>query len=208
MALEIVRLALGPMDNNSYLLADTQTKQAVVIDPSFESQRILAETAQRGWQLTAIWLTHAHFDHIAGIKTVVDALPLPVGLHPADLPLYQQNGGARLFGLAIEPGPQPEILFADGQALSVGQETLEVHHTPGHTPGHVIFYSQNAGAALCGDLIFFHGIGRTDLPGGSHAALLKSIQTQILTLPLETRLFSGHGPETTVQEEQAENPFL
>ena len=210
MALEIITLQLGPMDNNSYLIADRQTKQAVAVDPSFESDRILQAAEQRGWTLTAVWLTHAHFDHIAGVKTVSEAYtpPLPVGLHPQDLPLWQQAGGARNFGIAIETGPNPEISFAHGQTLHLGESTLEVRHTPGHTPGHVVLYSPEDGVVLCGDLVFYRGVGRTDLPGGDHGTLLRSIREQILPLPPQTRLLSGHGPETTVEEEAAENPFL
>lgn len=221
MALEIVAVQLGPMDNNSYLIADQPTGQAAVIDPSFESELILREVERRGWTLSAIWLTHAHFDHIAGVKILRDAaapaqanpiqvgpLPLRVGLHPLDLPLWQEAGGARGFGLQMETGPDPEISFAHGQTLSLGSSTLEIRHTPGHTAGHVVLYSPHDSTVFCGDLIFYRGVGRTDLPGGDHAALLRSIREQILPLPPHTRLLSGHGPETTVGEEAAENPFL
>lgn len=210
MPLSIVTLQLGPMENNTYLLADTRSKQAAVIDPSFDSHIALRDIEQRGWQLAAVWLTHAHFDHLAGLNTVVNAVqpPAPVGIHRGDLALYRQGGGSQLFGLEIEPGPEPSIWFSHGQALQLGDETLSVRHTPGHTTGHVIFYSETAGAALCGDLIFYHGVGRTDLPGGSHSALLQSIRSQIFTLPSDTRLLSGHGPETTVKEELENNPFL
>lgn len=210
MPLEIITLQLGPMDNNSYLAADPLTREAAVIDPSFESQVILETIEQHGWDLTAVWLTHAHFDHIAGVKTLIQAArnPLPVGLHPADLPLWRQGGGARLFGMQVEPGPEPALLFRPGQILRLGSQMVEVRHTPGHTPGHLAFYSAESQAVFTGDLIFYRGIGRTDLPGGDHGQLIRSIREQILTLPPETRLLSGHGPETTVQAELAENPFL
>lgn len=210
MALEIIHLQLGPMDNNSYLIADRQTKEAVVIDPSFGSERVVQEAQLRGWILTAVWLTHAHFDHIAGVKTVSEAAnpPLPVGLHPLDLPLWKQAGGAKNFGIQLEPGPNPQISFAHEQMLKLGGSALEVRHTPGHTLGHVVLYSAEAGTVFCGDLIFYHSIGRTDLPGGDHITLLRSIREQILPLPPKTRLLSGHGPETTVEEESFENPFL
>ena len=210
MPLEIITLQLGPMDNNSYLAADPLTGEAVAIDPSFESQVILETIDQHGWELVAVWLTHAHFDHITGVKTLIQAAkkPLPVGLHPADLPIWRQGGGARLFGMQIEPGPEPTLRFRPNQILSLGSQTLEVRHTPGHTPGHVAFHSAESQAIFTGDLIFHHGVGRTDLPGGNHDQLLQSIRDHILTLPPTTRLLSGHGPETTVQEELAENPFL
>jgi glyoxylase-like metal-dependent hydrolase (beta-lactamase superfamily II) len=203
MPLDIVTFELGEMANNTYLVADPQSGQAVVIDPSFESAIILEEAARRAWQITAVWLTHAHFDHIAGVRRLVDAAqpPIPVGLHPGDFPLLRQNGGSRLFGIQIDPVPTPGIHFDHGQVLKIGQQSIEVRHTPGHTPGHVVFYSADSGVVFCGDLVFFHGIGRTDLPGGDYQTLLRSMHTQIFTLPPETRLLSGHGPETTVQEE-------
>lgn len=210
MALEIVSFELGPMQNNTYLLADSETGQTVVVDPSFDSLGLVEEATRRGWVLKAIWLTHSHFDHIAGVKSLAESSqpPLPVALHPNDLSLYQQGGGSRNYGVQIQPGPKPGHYFDHEQVLYIGNQMIEVRHTPGHTPGHVIFYSSEAGAALVGDLVFFHSVGRTDLPGGNLEALLHSIHTQILTLPPETRLLSGHGPETTVGEEMENNPFL
>lgn len=204
MPIEIVTLSLGPMENNTYLLVDPSTREAVVVDPSFGSEAALDEARARGWSLKAVWLTHAHFDHIAGAA----ALGLPVGLHAADLPLYRQGGGGRAFGVPVEPGPEPAIEFSHRQILTLGASKVEVRQAPGHTPGHVIFYLADAGAALVGDVIFFHSIGRTDLPGASHAQLLESIREQVLTLPPLTRLLPGHGPETTVAEESHANPFL
>ena len=210
MALEILSLPLGPMENNSHLVADNDSGEAVVVDPSFESDILLDKARQHGWHIQAIWLTHAHFDHIAGIQTLCDAIQPapPVGLHPDDLELWRQGGGARIFGLLVEPGPEPTLRFAHGQILKVGQHAFEVRHTPGHTPGHVVFYCAEAQVVLCGDLIFYRGVGRTDLPGGNHTRLLESIRGQVLNLPPGTRLLSGHGPETNVEEEAAENPFL
>lgn len=205
MPLEIVPFVLGEMDNNTYLAADPHTRRAVVIDPSFDSEIILEEAARRQWQITAIWLTHAHFDHIAGARLLVDAFqpPIPVGLHPEDFPLLKQGGGAKLFGIQVKAVPAPALHFEHGQQISLGKQLIEVRHTPGHTPGHVVFYAPDSGVAFCGDLIFYQGVGRTDLPGGSYGALLQSIHTQIFTLPPETRLLSGHGPETTVGDEKA-----
>lgn len=210
MPLEIVQFHLGPMDNNTYMIADPGIKLAAVIDPSFDSQIIVESAREHDWTISAIWLTHAHFDHIAGINTLHSAYdaPLPVTLHAEDLPLWRQHGGADLFGLKIETGPEPVNLITDGQILQLGSQVLEVRHTPGHTQGHVIYYSAEYGAAFCGDLIFFHGIGRTDLPGGSQRQLIRSIKAKIFTLPPKTRLLSGHGPETTVEEEMHGNPYL
>jgi hydroxyacylglutathione hydrolase len=208
--LEVIAMILGPVETNSYLVADTANNEAVVFDPAWDGQVIAAEARRRGWLITAIWLTHAHFDHIAGVAGIVQQAqpPPPVALHPGDLPLWEAQGGAPFFGMRIDPGPRPAISLSHSQLLRLGGYTFEVRHAPGHTPGHVVFYCAAEKLVICGDVIFMSGIGRTDLPGGSYRALLNSIQNQILSLPDETRLLSGHGPETTVGQERLENPFL
>lgn len=208
--IEVITLVLGPVETNAYLVADTQSGEAVVIDPAWDGEVIAAEARRRDWRISGIWLTHAHFDHLAGalgISQQVQPSP-PVALHPADLPLWEAQGGAPFFGMHINPGPRPSISLAHGQTLHVGGYAFEVRHAPGHTPGHVVFYCAAESLVFCGDVIFMSSIGRTDLPGGSYKTLLHSIQTQILTLPDETRLLSGHGPETTVGQERLDNPFL
>ncbi len=210
MPLEIVSFVLGPLDNNTYLLADRDSGEAVVIDPSEGSQAVIDEVKRRGYHLGAIWMTHAHFDHLTGVNDLVDIVrePLPVALHPADLNLWNTGGGAWMFGLNVLRLPKPSILLVDGQKLPLGRSWVEVRCVPGHTPGHVLFYAPDAAAAFVGDAIFRGSIGRTDLPGGSYETLLESIRSQILSLPPETRLLPGHGPETTVEEERETNPFL
>jgi hydroxyacylglutathione hydrolase len=208
--LEIVPFILGPVQTNTYLVGDSNTGQAAVIDPAWDGQLILDEARRRAWRIGNIWLTHAHFDHLGGAAAVADGSspPPPVSLHPDDYALWRNQGGARLFGFHIDPGPEPTIDLVHGQILRIGENLLEVRHTPGHTRGHVVFYCKEAGIVFCGDLVFSGSIGRTDLPGGDYDTLIQSIQTQILTLPDETRLLSGHGPETTVGVERAYNPFL
>lgn len=210
MTLEIFTFSLGPLDNNTYLLVDTNTSEAVIIDPTFDSQQVLQVILERKLHLTQVWLTHAHFDHIAGAKlfSQLSQPPLPIGIHRDDLELYLTGGGAGMFGIQMPEMPQPSFFFEHGQILRVGQEEVEVRHTPGHSRGHVIFYAPQASAAVVGDLIFQSGVGRTDLPGGSSTQLLKSIYQQVLTLPPETRLLPGHGDETTVQDEADHNPYL
>jgi|SRR5450759_785116 len=209
MPIEVVRLALGPLDNNTYLLADSDQKVAVVVDPSFGSQAVLDEVAMRGWSLRQIWLTHAHFDHLAGIYEIEAAYQpaLLVGLHPADLPLWENRGDADQFGLTLDPGPRPTLWFEHGQHLSLGNEVIEVRHVPGHTPGHVAFYHAS-GILWVGDLIFKNSVGRTDLAGGNFDVLLASIRSQVFSFPDATRLLPGHGPETNVGAERAGNPFV
>jgi hydroxyacylglutathione hydrolase len=208
--IEIVTFTLGPVQTNAYLVADTDTKVAVVIDPAWDGDVILAAANARQWRIAHLWYTHAHFDHIGGAAAIADALnPLPlVALHPGDHTLWRAEGGAPLFGFKIDPGPEPGIDFQHGQLLQLANIEFEVRHTPGHTPGHVVIYCAEAGACFCGDLIFQDSVGRTDLPGGDTRQLVESIRTQIFTLPDDTRLLSGHGPETTVGYEKKYNPFV
>ncbi|HET9913467.1 MAG TPA: MBL fold metallo-hydrolase, partial [Anaerolineales bacterium] len=131
-----------------------------------------------------------------------------VALHPNDHVLWRAGGGGALFGFDIDPGPEPTIDFYQGQILRLGSVKFEVRFTPGHTPGHCIFYVASSGVCFCGDLIFAGSVGRTDLPGANWRHLVESIKTQVFTLPDETRLLSGHGPETTVGEEKESNPFV
>lgn len=210
MPLEILTFTVGPLDNNTYLLADTTARQATVIDPGYDSPQLILDTLSRQqWALSSILLTHAHFDHIAGVKPLAQAAPQAIiALHPLDLPLYLDAGWAAQFGFDLPQPPRPQLSLQHQQVLQVGQYELNALHTPGHSAGHVAFAAPTAGVVFTGDLIFYRGIGRTDLPGGSERTLLESIRNHIFTLPPETRLLSGHGPETTVGEEMAENPFL
>lgn len=208
--LEVVRFVLGPVQTNSYLIADNETKEAVAIDPAWEGRLILEAAKKRDWHIGHIWLTHAHFDHIAGAAEVANGIePTPsVALHPKDYTIWRAKGGAPFFGMNIDPGPAPTVDLHHGQILHIGSIDFEVRHTPGHTPGHVIFYSAKENIVFCGDVIFYGSIGRTDMPGGDFDTLINSIQTQILTLPDETRLLNGHGEETTIGRERRWNHFL
>lgn len=208
--LEIVSFTLGPAQTNAYLVADPETKEAAVIDPSWDGHIILKEAQKRGWRIGHLWYTHAHFDHIGGAGAIADALnPLPlVALHPNDHVLWRAGGGGALFGFDIDPGPEPTIDFVHGMEMKLGSNEFEVRFTPGHTPGHCVLYVASATVCFCGDLIFNGSVGRTDLPGGDWDTLVRSIREQIFTLPDETRLLSGHGPVTTVGEEKMNNPFV
>ena len=208
--LEIVPFTLGPAVTNAYLVADSETKEAAVIDPAWDGQIILEAARQRGWRIAHLWYTHAHFDHIGGAGAIADALnPLPlVALHPNDHVLWRAGGGGAVFGFDIDPGPEPTIDFYQGQILRLGSVEFEVRFTPGHTPGHCILYVASENVCFCGDLIFASSVGRTDLPGGNWEQLVESIKTQIFTMPDGTRLLSGHGPATTVGEEKRNNPFV
>lgn len=208
--LEIVSFTLGPAQTNAYLIADSETKEAAVIDPSWDGYVILKAAQKRGWRIGHLWYTHAHFDHIGGAGAIADALnPLPlVALHPNDHVLWRAGGGGALFGFDIDPGPEPTIDLVHGMKLKLGSVELEIRFTPGHTTGHCILYVPAVRVCFCGDLIFAGSVGRTDFPGGDWDTLVKSIKEQVFTLPDETRLLPGHGPETTIGEEKRSNPFV
>lgn len=224
--LEIISFTLGPAQTNAYLVADPDTKEAVVIDPAWDGHVILQAAQKHGWRIGHLWYTHAHFDHIGGAGAIADALnPLPlVALHPNDHVLWRAGGGGAFFGFDIDPGPEPTIDFVHGMKMKLGSNEFEVRFTPGHTPGHCVLYVADTRAersdpepvegergrsvCFCGDLIFNGSVGRTDLPGGDWDALVKSIKEQVFTMPDDTRLLSGHGPETTVGEEKLGNPFV
>jgi glyoxylase-like metal-dependent hydrolase (beta-lactamase superfamily II) len=198
------------VQTNTFLAADTVSSEAVVIDPAGEGRHIAAEARRRKWHIQAVWITHAHFDHIGGTASLLrEVKPQPdVALHPSDLFLWQMQGGAPLFGFQVEPGSDPSLTLHDRQELRLGELVFQVRHTPGHTPGHVVYYCASAEVVFCGDVIFAGSIGRTDLPGGDFNTLINSIRQEILTLPDETRLYSGHGPQTTVGVERQSNPYL
>jgi hydroxyacylglutathione hydrolase len=208
--MEIITLVLGPVETNTYIVADPVSREAVVIDPAWDGEQIARRAIQRGWTIRQLWLTHAHFDHLAGAAGIVKKVtPVPpVALHPQDFPLWSLKGGAAMFGIQVDAGPRPTIELEPHQVLQIGNLSFEVRHVPGHTPGHVAFYSAIDKVVFCGDVVFAGSIGRTDLPGGDYHRLLESIRTEILSLPDETRLLSGHGPASTVGREKRSNPFL
>ncbi|HEU4698196.1 MAG TPA: MBL fold metallo-hydrolase [Gemmatimonadales bacterium] len=203
----VVRIPNGQFVQNCYLVADPATREAVMVDPGEEAERFLAELARRGWTLTAVWLTHAHVDHVLGVQAVKDATGVPVHLHPADRPIYDalpQFGAWVGRPLAVPPAPDGEL--AHGQRVRVGAYEFEVRHAPGHSPGSVAFVGH--GRVFAGDVLFAGSVGRTDLPGGDPATLLRSIREQLLSLPDATIVHSGHGPDTTIGTERTTNPFL
>ncbi|MGB8252183.1 MAG: MBL fold metallo-hydrolase [Anaerolineaceae bacterium] len=208
--MQIKQFILGPIENNTFLLFDDVSKDAVVIDPSFDIDSLIQYLANNSLTTRQVLITHAHFDHIAGVNRLIAALPdRPlIGLHPGDLPLWKDRGEALHYDFNIDLLPDPNILFKDEETLSINGVLIVVHHTPGHSPGHVVFSLPEVKTIFCGDVIFAGSIGRTDLNGGNQAQLINSIQKEILNSPDKTRLLTGHGPETTVGFERRNNPYL
>ena len=203
----VICLTNGVYQENCYILADPETGDAAIIDPGEDSDLFLRRVETEGFTLRAVWLTHAHLDHILGVKDVVERSGAPLYMHPADRPLYDgiAEQGAGLGVRAPQP-PAPDHDLAHGDALQLGGLEFEVRHVPGHSPGSVAFVGH--GVAIVGDAIFAGSVGRVDLPGGDGGTLLASIRDELMTLPDDTIVYSGHGPETTIGAERRENPFV
>ncbi len=204
----VKQLPVGAIQTNCYIVGCEETKEGVIIDPGDEAERILAEVEETGLTIKYILNTHAHFDHIMANKGLVEAIGVPLAIHPLELPMLRENGGAKFFGLEAPPSPEPDVELAEGDTISFGTHTFQVLFTPGHTVGHVSFYEPNAGIIFDGDVLFANGIGRTDLPGGDFETLIASINEKLMVLPDETVVCSGHGPVTNIGRERATNPWL
>lgn len=202
-------LTLGVASTNCYLLGDTQTGDALIIDPSDDPPAILEVVERRGWRVGRILATHAHFDHVLALRGVKAATNAPFQMHEGDLTLLKGlPAQALLFGVMTLPAPLPDSFLKAGEVVEVSSIRLEVRHTPGHAPGHVIFISHEQQVVFGGDCLFRDSIGRTDLPGGNYDTLMRSITSQFLTLPDHYTLWPGHGPSTTIGRERDHNPYV
>lgn len=211
MAPKLVRetFPVGPLRCNCTLLANLETREAIVVDPGDEVTDILARLAKRQLTLKQIIVTHAHIDHIGGAAQLKRATGAPVIFNQQDLPLVAMlDAQAAWLGVAMPEKVTPDE--SAEEALAVGVPGLEagVIHTPGHTPGSICLYFPKQELLLAGDTLFAGSVGRTDLPGGNSHDLLRSIHTRLMPLPEKTLVVPGHGEETTLGEERENNPFL
>lgn len=206
MSLLVRWVTVGPFQENSYLVADDATKRGVLVDPGDEAPRVVKLVRDAGVELDAVWLTHAHIDHVGALAAVQREFGVPVYLHPADLPLFDAAPRqAAYYGLPFEMPARPDRALAEGDVLRVGALEFAVLHLPGHAPGHVAFHG--AGVVLGGDVLFAGSIGRTDLPLSDPAAMEASL-ARLATLPRDAVVYPGHGPATTIGAELDANPFL
>jgi hydroxyacylglutathione hydrolase len=203
---KITHLTVGPFQENSYLVVDETTNDAVLIDPGDEGNRLLQLLEESGATLRAIWLTHGHVDHIGGIAAIKRRYDVPISLHALDRPVYDaQAFFADAYNIDFDPPPPPDHEIAHGDTITVGTLSFTVIHTPGHAPGHVIYHGHDV--VLGGDLLFAGSIGRTDLPLANPDHMVESLQ-KIVVLPPQTIVYPGHGPSTSIGTELRTNPFL
>ncbi len=200
-------VAVGPLQCNCHILADEASKEAIIVDPGDDPEEILRRV--KGYTVRALLHTHCHFDHMTGTRKVAEATGAEILIHKADKAYYDSLAGQyKMFGMprkVDDPLPVKRFL-KDGDRIDFGKYAIKVLHTPGHTEGSCCFHAE--GLLLSGDTLFNRSIGRTDLPGGNAEEELESIRTKLFTLDPETAVFPGHGPETTIAQERAENPFL
>jgi glyoxylase-like metal-dependent hydrolase (beta-lactamase superfamily II) len=202
----------NPLQENTYLLYNEQ-KMGIIIDPGcyFEEEREALQTFLTNNTIEPRYLlnTHCHLDHVFGNKWVHETFGLELHLHPNEqLMLKAAPASGLMWNLPFDSYKGPLHFLQPGTALKLGDDRLEILLAPGHSPGHLCFYCPQQGFVIGGDVLFRESIGRSDLPGGNHSVLLESIQTQLFTLPNETIIYSGHGPQTTIGHEKAYNPFL
>lgn len=210
MIVEVI--VVGPLQVNATLIGCQATKKALITDPGGDANNLLARLAHHDLQLETIALTHAHVDHIGGLAMLKEKTGATLYMHQAEEAVYQMAPRlGMMFGVSIGDLPKADGYFKEGDSLTVGEITLKVIETPGHTPGGVTFHfkpSENEDVLIAGDSLFAGSIGRTDLPGGDFNTLIASLKNKLLQYPDETIVITGHGPSTEIGKEKCTNPFL
>jgi glyoxylase-like metal-dependent hydrolase (beta-lactamase superfamily II) len=201
----IKKLIVGPLENNCFIIGDDDTKEALVVDPGDEPDRILDLIQENKFKIKFIICTHAHFDHVGAVPDLKEQTNANIVIHREDLDLYKNiEKQALLWGYEIDPLPDPDILVSEGDKLEIGNLSFEILHTPGHSPGGVCIYGE--GILITGDTLFAGSVGRTDLYGGEIKKLKDSFK-RLMNLPEETKVLPGHGPESTIGNEKINNFF-
>lgn len=203
----IKELVVGPLMANCFICGCSKTKEAVVIDPGGDANTILLSLADSKLKVKYIINTHGHFDHVSANGKMKDATGADILIHPLDAPMLEKlSSNAAFFGVSVENSPPCDQTLEEGDTVSFGDITLKVIHTPGHTPGGISLYTN--GIVFVGDTLFSGSIGRTDFPGGDFNTLISSIKTKLFNMKDDIRVFSGHGPETSIGIEKRHNPFV
>jgi len=203
----IKELVVGPLMANCFIFGCAETKEAVVIDPGGDADRILLSLADSELKVKYIINTHGHFDHVSANGKMKDATGADILIHPLDAPMLGMlSSNAAVFGVSVENSPACDQTIEEDDTVSFGKITLKVIHTPGHTPGGISLYTD--GIVFVGDTLFAGSIGRTDFPGGDFNTLISSIKTKLFKMDDDVRVLSGHGPETSIGSEKRFNPFV
>lgn len=202
-------IVVGPLGVNCFILGDKQSNEAVVVDPGADCEMILAAVARFGLKVKYIINTHGHFDHVGCNKQVQEKTGAELLIHEGDAFLLSQaSRSAQNYGLIVEDSPPPSRFLSDGMRLEFGRRSIEVLHTPGHTPGGCCLLLANEQVVITGDTLFADSVGRTDLPGGSHQQLIASIKAKLMPLADETVVWPGHGASSTIGRERRMNPYI
>jgi len=203
----IKTLTVGPIMANCFILGCKETLEAAIIDPGDEADKLLQSVADLNLKVTSIINTHGHFDHVSANKAINAATHAPILIHALDAPMLEQiAASAANWGLSAQDSPPPDRTIDQGDTITFGKITLNVIHTPGHTMGGVSLFTE--GHVFVGDTLFAGSIGRTDFPGGDFETLKSSIQNKLFALDDDVRVYTGHGPETTIGQEKQHNPFV
>jgi glyoxylase-like metal-dependent hydrolase (beta-lactamase superfamily II) len=210
--MNIKKFIVNPLQENSYVLSD-ETGECVFIDPGFyfreEQTKIKNYISDHNLKPVLIANTHCHFDHMMGVEFLRKEYNLNFITHPDDAFWVEaaiEQG--EMFGFKLESVNMPDLFFGEDSMLKFGNTALKIIHAPGHSPGHVVFYSEEDKILLAGDVIFYGSIGRTDLPGGNYNSLISNIRNKLFNLPDDVKVLCGHGPSTTIGFEKSYNPFL
>jgi len=211
--MKIERLVVGPLEVCCYIVYCPETKEGVIIDPGEADPRIVKKVKELDLKITAILGTHAHADHVLGVDYLRKELKAPYLVHRIDEEFFQDPQNFAPFrNWGFPPNPKADEVFEDGDIIKFGKEYLKVIHTPGHSPGSSCFYNEEHKALFTGDTLFVEAVGRADLPGGNYFQMIESIQSKLLVLPDDTKIFPGHDygskPVSTIGEEKINNPFL
>ena len=209
---KIEKFVVNPLGENSLILSD-ESGECIFIDPGFyyeeEYNEVREYVQANGLKPVKIVNTHCHFDHIMGVEFIRKEYNIPFYAHAEDAFWVEKaTEQGTMFGFEVEPVRPIDKFIAEGEVVRFGNTELEVIHVPGHSPGHVVFYNQKENILIAGDVLFYGSIGRTDLPGGHYQTLIDGIKTKLFSLPDETKVYCGHGPETSLGFEKKTNPFL
>jgi hydroxyacylglutathione hydrolase len=209
---KVQKFIVNPLQENTYVVSD-ETGECILIDPGFyfeeEQDEIKEYLTHNNLKPVYIANTHCHFDHIMGVEFIRKVYQIPFMAHRADdFWIEKAVDQGQMFGFDMDQVDAPDSFFEEDDMMKFGNTSFKIIHIPGHSPGHAVFYFENSNFLMAGDVLFYGSIGRTDLPGGDHQALISNIRNKLFVLPEETKVYCGHGPETTIRNEKSFNPFL